>query len=116
MSMILSVLLIIGCSFVLIAAIGVNRFPDLYSRMHAATKAGAFGGSIIFITAALSFGTLEVWLEVVLIIVFFYLTAPVGSHIIGRAAYLSKTKLWPGTQSDDLAGKYNRSKGELRSK
>lgn len=114
-STLLGLLLIFGCGFVVIAALGLLRFPDLYTRMHAAAKAGAFGGSIIFLVAAIAFGQGVVWLEIILIILFFYLTTPVASHMIGRAAYLNQTPLWPQTQSDRLQGKYDLKERKLRS-
>jgi multicomponent Na+:H+ antiporter subunit G len=115
MEWITSIFLIIGCFFVLIAVIGLLRFPDLYTRMHAAAKAGAFGGSILLLTAAVCYGRFEVWLEVIMIIIFFYLTTPVASHMIGRAAYLSGAPIWKGTLQDELKGKYDRRKKELSS-
>jgi multicomponent Na+:H+ antiporter subunit G len=103
----IAVLLLFGCLFVLVASIGLVRFPDVYTRMHAAAKAGAFGGSVVCLAAGIGFGYSPVWVEVLLIILFFYLTTPVASHMIGRAAYLNRTRLWSGTTSDELEGKYD---------
>jgi multicomponent Na+:H+ antiporter subunit G len=41
------------------------------------------------------------------VVVFVFVTAPVGAHMIGRAAYLSGVPLWEGTLSDDLKGRYD---------
>ncbi len=115
MAWITSIFLIIGSLFVLIAVIGLLRFPDLYCRMHGAAKAGAFGGSILLLSTAVCFGKYEVWVEVVLIILFFYLTTPVASHMIGRAAYLNNTRTWTGTKKDELKGKYDKKGNKLSS-
>jgi multicomponent Na+:H+ antiporter subunit G len=114
MGILVAILLLLGCLFVLVAAIGLVRFPDVYTRMHAAAKAGSFGGSIVCLAAGIGFGYGPVWVEVLLIILFFYLTTPVASHMIGRAAYLNRTKLWRGTTVDELQGKYDLGKKVLR--
>ncbi len=79
---------ILGCVFVFVAALGVYRFPDFYTRMHAATKAGAFGGANLAIAAALEFANVSTVIQAILIVAFFYITTPVASHLLGRAAYL----------------------------
>lgn len=106
MSWLILILFLFGLFFVLVAAIGVLRLPDFYSRTHAAAKAGAFGGSLILVAVALAFGSGWVAFKVVLIILFFYATTPVASHMVGRAAYLRKTRRWEGTQCDEISGKY----------
>jgi len=91
-----------GSFFAFVAALGLLRLPDILMRLHAATKAGAFGVSLMLIGAVLPFGTLRTAVIAVLIIVFFYVTAPVAAHLIGRAAYLRNCKLWSGTGIDEL--------------
>lgn len=103
MNWIVAILMIVGSFFGLVAAIGVFRFPDLYMRMHAATKAGAFGAALMLIAAALRFGTLKVAILAVLVIIFFYVTAPVAAQALGRAAYRRGVKRWQGTGEDALA-------------
>ena len=82
-----AILLLIGIFFTLVAAIGLVRLPDLYSRMHAATKPQVLG--LIFVCAGL---VLEVrdWRSLILVVIVVVLqvvTAPVGSHLVARAAY-----------------------------
>lgn len=89
-----SIFLIIGSLFALIAAIGIVRMPDIYCRMHAATKAGAFGVSLILITLCVAVPTPRVIVQSILIIAFFYLTAPVAAHLIGRVGMHQKLPLW----------------------
>ncbi|HLT17321.1 MAG TPA: monovalent cation/H(+) antiporter subunit G [Acidimicrobiales bacterium] len=74
-----------GAGLVLLAGVGVLRFDDIYARMHAATKAPTLGALLIGAAAivALDGGRLKVALAVVII----FVTAPVASHMIGRAAY-----------------------------
>jgi multicomponent Na+:H+ antiporter subunit G len=79
--------LLAGAFFVMIATIGVMRFPDTLTRMHAATKAGSFGVALMLVAACLHWGTAEVVIKSILIFVFFYVTTPVASQLLSRAAY-----------------------------
>ena len=98
-----SVLLVLGGLFSAVAGIGVLRLPDVLVRMHASTKAGTLGVGLIVLGVALHFdGTLAIT-KALLIVVFLLLTAPVGAHLIGRAAYRSGTPLWEGTVVDERA-------------
>ncbi len=104
---IVSILLITGATFVLVAAIGLVKMPDFYIRMHAAAKAGAFGASLIMLSCAMAADNPWTWAECALIIAFFFITAPIASHMIGRAAYIRKVKVWEGTAYDEAEGKYD---------
>ena len=79
------VLAIAGSSLVALAGVGVVRFPDLYSRMHAATKAPTLGFLLIASAAlvAVSDGRGKLLLAVALI----FVTAPTAAHLVARAAY-----------------------------
>lgn len=79
------VVAITGAAFVLLASFGVLRLGDLYSRMHAATKASTLGMILVTIAGAvrLDDGRSKLTLAVVII----FVTAPVASHLVGRAAY-----------------------------
>ena len=84
--------LICGAIFSAIAALGVLRLQDTLSRLHAATKAGAFGGSCLLLAALIHFKSAFVIIEVLLIIIFFYLTTPIASHLLGRLIHRSYKK------------------------
>lgn len=81
-------LILFGSFFVLAAAIGMLRFPDFYTRLHASTKLVTLGGIGILVGAAFGFNDVQVSLRVILVIVFFFLTAPLSGYMIGRAGYL----------------------------
>jgi multicomponent Na+:H+ antiporter subunit G len=81
-------LILFGSFFVLAAAVGMLRFPDFYTRLHASTKLVTLGGIGILIGAAFGFNDVQVSLRVILIIIFFFLTAPLSGYMIGRAGYL----------------------------
>jgi multicomponent Na+:H+ antiporter subunit G len=96
-----------GTVFTLSAAIGLLRLPDLYTRMHAVTKAGTLGVGLLLVSAAVSFGTISVIARALVALLFVLLTAPVSAHMIGRAGYLGKVQLWEGTVFDDWGGSYD---------
>ncbi len=83
---IIAIFLLLGGFFALIAAIGVLRLPDVLMRMHASTKAGILGSSLILIGCAIYLHETEITARVVAIIVFLMLTSPIGAHMIGRAS------------------------------
>ena len=82
---ILYILILAGSFFMLVAAIGLLRFRDLYSRMHSSTKATSFGILLLVTGAGLYFATWEIAIKAVLIILFVYLTAPLAAHSIARS-------------------------------
>jgi multicomponent Na+:H+ antiporter subunit G len=100
------VLILAGAFFMLVSALGVVRLPDLFMRMHAATKAGTLGAALVLFAAALLFGELAVTIKAVVVFLFLLLTAPVAAHVLGRAAYHAGVELWDRTTLDELAGKY----------
>lgn len=101
------VLMIVGASFVLLAAIGILRMPDLFTRMQTATKAATLGISSILLAVAFFIEDSAAALRALLAILFFFLTAPVAAHMIGRAAYFVGVPLWKGTIRDELRGHYD---------
>lgn len=80
------VLLLLGSVFTIVAGIGVVRLPDVFTRMHASTKVGTLGSGLILAGVAVHFADSAILLRCVLIVVFLLLTAPIGAHMIGRAA------------------------------
>lgn len=93
-NIIVSFLLIIGAFVTLSASIGIIRFPDIFTRLHAATKASTLGVSSIILAAFLYLLVKEdiVSGKLLIGILFVLITAPVSSHMIGRAAHLSGVK------------------------
>lgn len=91
-----------GALFIVIAAVGLLRFPDAITRMHATTKAGTLGLGLIAISAMLFFGQMDAVARSGGIILFVFLTAPISAHMISRAAYFADVKLWEGTFVDQL--------------
>ena len=95
-------LMIVGALFSLIAAIGLNRLPDLYTRMHAASKAGTVGSGLLLLAVGLHAADVATFGRAVAGIVFFVLTAPVSAHLLARAAHKVGYPLWSKSVGDDM--------------
>ncbi len=102
-----AIFLLVGAFFVLVAALGIVRFPDLFTRMHAGSKASTLGLGCILVAVSISFPMVAVVAKSILVLLFVFLTAPVAAHMIGRAAYLLKVPLWSETVVDELKGQYS---------
>ncbi|MEX2543374.1 MAG: monovalent cation/H(+) antiporter subunit G [Trueperaceae bacterium] len=81
-------LILFGAVFILAAALGMLRFPDFYTRLHASTKLVTLGGLGILGGAALAFSAVGASERVLLIAAFFLLTAPLSGYMIAHSGYL----------------------------
>ena len=102
---VISIFLLIGGFLSVLGSIGILRFPDVYGRLHAATKSATLGVISIMIGVFLFFLIVEgVFVgKILLTIVFVFLTAPLAGFMISRYAYRVGVKLWEGSIQDDLA-------------
>ncbi len=79
--------LLAGAALCLTAGLGLVRFPDVLSRMHAGTKPQVLGVLLVMIGAAIRLdGWANAWM-LLLVAAFQLLTAPVSAHLISRVAY-----------------------------
>lgn len=82
------VLFIIGGSGVVIGALGIVRFPDFYTRLHAAGVTDTAGAELIILGMALQATSWLVVAKLAFIAVFLGLTSPVATHAIAHAAWM----------------------------
>ena len=100
MDWVVSILLIGGAFFFLVGTIGVLRFPDFYSRLHAAGKCDtlaailALSGIALYNLNDFTFGNILVSCKVLAIIVFVFIASPTATHAITKAALLVGVKHW----------------------
>lgn len=97
-----AVCMIGGALMSVAAGIGLLRFPDLFSRMHAATKPQVLGLFLLLLSVALQ---IRAWAAVPVLLLawlFQLLTAPVTAHMVGRAAYRTKHLKQEKLVLDDL--------------
>ena len=104
----------LGATFILLAAIGLVRMPDLFLRMSCSTKGATLGIVACVLGAALHFADLGVAARAIAGALFLLVTVPVAAQVIARAGYLLGVPLWRGTVADQLRGRYDRARGVLR--
>jgi multicomponent Na+:H+ antiporter subunit G len=98
-----AILLILGACFMLVAGIGVLRFSDVYLRMHAATKAPSLGVMLMVVGIMVHFQDFWIIVKGLLIIVFIFMTTPVGAHMLSRVAHLMSNRQCNETIADELS-------------
>ena len=90
-----------GSLFALLAAIGVLRMPDVFTRMQASTKASTLGLGCLLAGLAIRHPEVSFVVRAASITAFMMLTSAVAAHVIARAAALNGTPLWKGTLIDE---------------
>jgi multicomponent Na+:H+ antiporter subunit G len=104
--------LVLGALFALTASIGIIRFPDVPSRLHAATKPQIFGLMLVVLAIALADRSWATLLALVPVIVLQMLTAPVSAHMVGRAGYRTGNFEPETLVEDDLEAAVDRASRE----
>ncbi len=82
-----AVLVVVGLVFMTLGIYGMIRMPDIYTRLHAASKS-VFLGVIALACSAMIVGDQQLIMRLILLSVLLLVTTPVAAHVIGRAAYL----------------------------
>jgi multicomponent Na+:H+ antiporter subunit G len=111
------VLMGLGLFFSAMSVVGLIRFPDIFTRLHAATKTTTFGS--LFIVAAVVIKTLlfdpepnvTLILHAIIALVVVVFTNPISAHAIARAALLSGIKPY-GVKVNDLRSGKNVKEGK----
>ena len=101
MTWLVGALLLLGTFLMAVTGLGLVRMPDVFTRMHAATKGASLGVAFLLLAAALVFRDLGVVTKAVVTVVFIFLTAPVAAHLLGRAAYARRVPLWEKSVIDE---------------
>ncbi|MGW9231267.1 monovalent cation/H(+) antiporter subunit G [Pseudorhizobium sp. NPDC055634] len=102
LALVTAALIFVGAIFVLAAALGINRFPDLYSRMHAASKAGTVGSALMLIAVGIHAADIAILARSLAGFFFFVLTAPVSAHLLAKAAHDTGYPLSDISVQDDM--------------
>jgi multicomponent Na+:H+ antiporter subunit G len=98
---IVTALIVVGSFFLLVGIVGLLRLPDVYNRMHATSKATTLGAASIFLAGFVYFNGQAEGLTSLVGILFLFLTAPTGAHMISRSAQKMGIEFehgatWPG--------------------
>lgn len=100
---VVSFLLLSGVALSILAGVGLQRFPDVFARMHAATKPATLGLLLILLAAALRLSDPGDVIKLLVIGAAQLITAPLGAHMVGRAAHRAGNQLARNTTVDELA-------------
>lgn len=98
----IAALILGGACFSLLASIGLNRLPDMFTRMHAASKAGTVGSGLLLLAAGLQADDLSVLSRSLAGFLFFILTAPISAHLLAKAAHQVGYSLHKSSRLDEL--------------
>jgi multicomponent Na+:H+ antiporter subunit G len=96
-----AVLWLAGSAFALLAAVGVLRMPDVFTRMQASTKASTLGLGCLLMGTVLQMGDFAAFVRAAGIGGFILMTTPVAGLVIARASYFADIPLWKGTVLDE---------------
>jgi len=88
------ILIFLGCFFVVIASIGLVRFPDFYSRIHPAGKSDTLGQTLVLLGLAIYEGFSLISIKLLIIVVFIFIANPTATHALAKAAYVAGVKPW----------------------
>ncbi len=93
-----------GAFFVVVSAIGINRMPDVFTRLHAVSVGDTFGAGLILVGMMVVAGFSLVTAKLILLLLFLWFMGPVATHAIARAALQAGEKpLLPGVNHDAAA-------------
>jgi multicomponent Na+:H+ antiporter subunit G len=103
---VVAALVVVGSFFLFVGTVGLLRLPNVYNRMHATSKATTLGASSILLAGTVYYGPQGAGLTSLVGILFLFLTAPTGAHVISRAAQkmgisFLDTASWPGVADDE---------------
>jgi len=104
MNVVGGIFMVVGSLLTMIGGIGVVRFGDLMSRVHAAAKAPTLGLLLVAVGAAVEIDSQEATVTLVLVVVLQLLTSPIATHVLARASYGQVDIALDG--DDDLADYY----------
>lgn len=102
MRVVASVAILAGSALAVVAAAGLQRFNDVFARMHSATKPATLGLVLILGGAALLMDGLGPAAKLILVGLLQFITAPTAAHLVGRAAFRAGRDLDPATTFHDI--------------
>lgn len=89
-----------GAFFAMVATVGLVRLPDVFTRIHAASKSESLGAVLSIAAVALVLGTDTATFKAVFLVLFVFLTSPTAAHAIARAAQEQGIEPWTTESAD----------------
>ena len=100
-ALMVALLVISGAGFFLVGTLGLLRFPDFYTRVHAVTKCDALGAGLVLLGLAIWAGPGGEGARILALIALLLLSSPTAGHALARAAYRSGLEPWRRGASDE---------------
>ena len=94
MTLLAMAFVVAGVVLLLAGSLGLVRFPDLYSRMHAAGKCDTLGPLLLLTGLAVHQGFELASVKLLIVAGFIFITSPTATHAIARAAYRNGLRPW----------------------
>ena len=94
MTLLATILLVLGLLFILLGVVGILRLPDFYTRLHAMGKCDTVGVTLVLMGLAVCIGASLTTLKLLLIAAFIVIANPTATHALGRAAIKSGLRPW----------------------
>lgn len=106
LEIVVSIMVLVGAFFTFVGSVGFIKLPDFFMRLHGPTKATTLGVGSMLIASSVYFSSKngEVSLHEVLITLFLFISAPVGAHLMAKAALHIKLKKIDRTKNPDVNG------------
>lgn len=101
-TLLVAAMVVIGAFFTLVAALGLLRLPDVYTRMHAASKAGTLGSGVLLIALGIQAGDTGTLTRSLAGVAFFLLTAPISAHLLAKASYAMGYRMTGRSVMDEM--------------
>lgn len=93
-----------GVFFAFVAAVGLLRLPDLYTRAHSASKSDTLGAVLTLAGVAVVFGADVATAKTVFLLAFMFITNPTAAHAIARAAHDQGIEPWTAADREPEVG------------
>ncbi|WP_321417315.1 monovalent cation/H(+) antiporter subunit G [uncultured Methanomethylovorans sp.] len=103
------IVLLIGLLFVFLGMLGLLRLPDVYNRLHATAKIGTLGAFGVMLSILIKAGFTPIGVKAIAVGLFLLLTAPIGAHMITRAAHRHGVGLCEESVVDEYGKSYKTS-------
>jgi multicomponent Na+:H+ antiporter subunit G len=87
LNIIVILFLVSGLFFFFVGVVGLIRMPDVFSRMHATTKCDTMGAGLVFAGLIIWQGVSFISANILLILIFVWITNPTAAHAIAKSAY-----------------------------
>ena len=88
------IFIVVGLFFMIVGAVGLIRFPDFYTRVHATGKCDTLGEGMMLLGFILYEGMNLVSVKILLLVIFIFVTSPTAVHAILNVAYTRGVEPW----------------------